>query len=467
MSSSYRVSNSQINPNKVFILQRSELEKRLDPQFYKQEFKDNLVKLKRSNHKRLGDLVKFSSETWNQKDYFENSFPYIEISEIDIISGEIQNIVQIEKKNAASRAKMVVRENDIIISTTRPSRGAIARIKKEQDFSIASTGFSIIRDITNEEVNREYLFTVLRQKITLIQLEQRSSGGNYPAITQQELSNVIIPLPDLKTQNKIVSVFADCFEQKQQNDAEAEKLLDSIDDYLLKELEITLPETPENTLKNRMFVTKRSELSGGRFDSEYYYPEFLNKIDIIKNLENVIQIKKIHSFICTGFNNETRFVEDGTKFLRTQNIRPVELDIENTLFTKDENIRITSIGDLLFTRIGVGVGDVSYNDKGDFAISDNIICLKLKDREIGKYIALFLNTELGKVLLIREKRDTVRAIISYENILNLPIPLPPLKKQKEIADHITAIRQQAQQLKDKTKVALAMAGKQIENILLN
>lgn len=292
MSSSYRVSNSQINPNKVFILQRSELEKRLDPQFYKQEFKDNLVKLKRSNHKRLGDLVKFSSETWNQKDHFENSFPYIEISEIDIISGEIQNIVQIEKKNAASRAKMVVRENDIIISTTRPSRGAIARIKKEQDFSIASTGFSIIRDITNEEVNREYLFTVLRQKITLIQLEQRSSGGNYPAITQQELSNVIIPLPDLKTQNKIVSVFADCFEQKQQNDAEAEKLLDSIDDYLLKELEITLPETPENTLKNRMFVTKRSELSGGRFDSEYYYPEFLNKIDIIKNLENVIQIKK-------------------------------------------------------------------------------------------------------------------------------------------------------------------------------
>lgn len=121
----------------------------------------------------------------------------------------------------------------------------------------------------------------------------------------------------------------------------------------------------------------------------------------------------------------------------------------------------------MFTRIGVGVGDVSYNDKGDFAISDNIICLKLKDREIGKYIALFLNTELGKVLLIREKRDTARAIISYENILNLPIPLPPLKKQKEIADHITAIRQQAQQLKDKTKVALAMAGKQIENILLN
>lgn len=55
----------------------------------------------------------------------------------------------------------------------------------------------------------------------------------------------------MKTQNKIVSVFADCLEQKQKNDNEAEKLLDSIEDYLLKELRINMPEPPENTLKNR------------------------------------------------------------------------------------------------------------------------------------------------------------------------------------------------------------------------
>ena len=76
-----------------------------------------------------------------------------------------------------------------------------------------------------------------------------------------------------------------------------------------------MPDTHENTLKNRMFVTKMSELSGGRLDPEYYNPVLLNQIDVIKSFENVTLIKKIHSSICTGFNNETRFVENGIKFL--------------------------------------------------------------------------------------------------------------------------------------------------------
>ncbi len=50
--------------------------------------------------------------------------------------------------------------------------------------------------------------------------------------------------------------------------------------------------------------------------------------------------------------------------------------------------------------------------------------------------------------------------------IQLPI-LPPLSKQNEIADHITAIRQQAQKLKDKTKEALKKASDEIETILLN
>jgi F0F1-type ATP synthase membrane subunit b/b' len=44
--------------------------------------------------------------------------------------------------------------------------------------------------------------------------------------------------------------------------------------------------------------------------------------------------------------------------------------------------------------------------------------------------------------------------------------LPPFDKQKEIADHITAIRQQAQQLKEETKQALIKMSEEIEKILL-
>ena len=58
-------------------------------------------------------------------------------------------------------------------------------------------------------------------------------------------------------------------------------------------------------------------------------------------------------------------------------------------------------------------------------------------------------------------------ILAPEDVSHLPIPVPPLDKQKEIAKHITGIRQQAQQLKDKTNELLKKASEEIEEILLN
>lgn len=76
MNQKYQINHSLDNlRNRVFILQISEVEKRWDPKFYAKEYKDNLDKIKRNKYRRLGDVVKFSSETWNQKDFFNGTFP--------------------------------------------------------------------------------------------------------------------------------------------------------------------------------------------------------------------------------------------------------------------------------------------------------------------------------------------------------------------------------------------------------
>lgn len=175
---------------------------RLDPTFHKSKFKEITKSIQRYNYVQVKDIVSFSSETWNQKNLFKDTFPYIEISEIDISSGNIKNINHIEINKAPSRAKMIIRNNDIIISTTRPNRGAISLVSTD-DVLIASTGFAVIRNISNE-IEREFLFKILKSSIILNQFDQRSSGGNYPAITQEEIGKVLIPLPSLKIQNNII-----------------------------------------------------------------------------------------------------------------------------------------------------------------------------------------------------------------------------------------------------------------------
>jgi type I restriction enzyme, S subunit len=67
---------------------------------------------------------------------------------------------------------------------------------------------------------------------------------------------------------------------------------------------------------------------------------------------------------------------------------------------------------------------------------------------------------------MQSQTNGIRNLILNE-YLNLPIPIPPLYKQKEIADYITIIRQQARQLKDQTREALKKANAAIEEILLN
>jgi restriction endonuclease S subunit len=77
-----------------------------------------------------------------------------------------------------------------------------------------------------------------------------------------------------------------------------------------------------------------------------------------------------------------------------------------------------------------------------------------------------LKTSLYMSLLNREKRGQTSHL--YPNdVRHLILPIPPLDKQKEIAEHITGIRQQAQQLKDKTSELLKKASEEIEEILLN
>ncbi len=175
---------------------------RVDAPFYKKMYKDNLINIKKSTFKPLKNIAIFSSETWNQKDTFTDTFPYVEISEINLVDGSIENINYIKLKDAPSRAKMIVRNNDIIVSTTRPARGAISLIQTDTKL-IASTGFVVIRTIDKEVITKEYLFRILKSKYILMQFEQRSSGGNYPAITQDEMKKVIIPIPLLSLQNEI------------------------------------------------------------------------------------------------------------------------------------------------------------------------------------------------------------------------------------------------------------------------
>lgn len=199
----YDVNNNLMLGNRLFYTDFSEVcGGRLDSNYYSKKYKDIINEIKRKNYKKLSSLVSFSTECWDRKSIYDTKIPYIEIGAINTEKSEIDYVEMIAVEKAPSRAKYIVRTNDIIVSTTRPSRGAIVKIDKEHNLCVVSSGFAVIRNIDND-LDINYLLYILRHRISLLQFEQKCTGGNYPAITQEELGSILIPLPPLTKQQEV------------------------------------------------------------------------------------------------------------------------------------------------------------------------------------------------------------------------------------------------------------------------
>src|SRR5260370_14978973 len=75
----------------------------------------------------------------------EETFLYVDIASVDVETGVIARPQELTGQEAPSRARKVIHAYDLIVSTCRPTRGAIAVVPEELHGQICSTGFSVLR----------------------------------------------------------------------------------------------------------------------------------------------------------------------------------------------------------------------------------------------------------------------------------------------------------------------------------
>lgn len=148
----------------------------------------------------VADIVKDKRDPTKEP---ENAFQYIDISSIDVTIGVISNPQDMEGAEAPSRARKVVSAFDLVVSTCRPTRGAIAVVPVKLHDQIASTGFSIVR--AHNDVNPFYLHYALRLQSTLEQFRKWSTGSSYPAILDTDVAKTLIPVPEPDIQDAIAA----------------------------------------------------------------------------------------------------------------------------------------------------------------------------------------------------------------------------------------------------------------------
>lgn len=129
----------------------------------------------------------------------EQVLDYIEISDVDEVSG-IKGFESVKFSDAPSRARRLVMDGDVIVSTVRTYLRAVAAISNPTAETVVSTGFAVLRP---RAIDSRYSKYAILYDGFISEVISRSKGISYPAINATDLVRISVPQPTPDEQQAI------------------------------------------------------------------------------------------------------------------------------------------------------------------------------------------------------------------------------------------------------------------------
>ena len=467
---------SEVN-DKLFYINLSELEDRLDPLFYVAIKKMQKDIVERAKYECI-DLIKacsinrgrFGHRPRNDPRFYGGEYPFIQTGDIVKASINNESIQYTQTLNELGLGTSKLFYPPKLLFTIAANIGDIAILDYPSCFPD-----SIVALIPHDDnLSLEYLNIYLKHIKPYIEaLAPYSAQKN---LNNQQLAQIPLIIPPTEIQEEIVSKMNEVYRLKQQKEAEAEALLESIDDYLLSELGIELSEY-DNNLENRMFIVNLNEIESKRFDPDYYSTSY---ISFNKNIENsyfdIDNISSVVSLIAGGKTPaKTDYNETKTEFplIKAGSYTKDFVNLNKLGYTKKFNGNQVEKNDIFILSaahqsqyVGRQIKFLNEIPAKNTSYVGELICIRAIPESCNPmYLFSLLNLEIYKTLLNREKTGQTSHIYG-KDIKNIKIPLPPIEKQNEIAQYIQDLRDQAKQLQEEAKEVLESAKREVEEMIL-
>lgn len=444
---SYQVPQN-IDPKKVFLVNYSEIKGRLDPKMalYNKKVQHALFPMVKLKNLLLSKPQYGANEAG--LDRLNNTQPrYIRITDFD--ENGLISINELGATVANVEEKYILKNNDILIARSGATVGK-TYLHKELPYTCLYAGYLIRFLVDPQKILPGYLFsyTQLNSYKEWVNAIQRPSA--QPNINAEEYQSIEIPLPDLPKQKEIVDFLSDAYLKKQQKEQQAEDILNSIDDYLLGELDIKLPETKLQTLQDRIFTVNINKIRDGRMDPKSVL--FLGEHAKSETYENV-QLKKIATIV-KGDSITSDNVNKNGQY-------PVIAGGQTSPYNHDKyNFKRDVI---TVSASGAYSGYLWYHDNPIFASDCSVIHSKNGQFQT-KYVFEVLKAQQSFIYLLQQGAGQPH--VYPDDLGKLWIPVVPIAKQQEIVNHITAIRQQAKALQQEGIEVLEQAKQKVELMIM-
>ncbi len=151
----------------------------------------------------LGEITTGAANT-DPRSRPNEEFVYVDISSVDRLTKLIASPKDILGTDAPSRARRLIRADDVIVSTTRPNLNAVAHIDRSLDGAICSTGFCVLRP--GDQCHPAYIFRLVQSVGFVDSMTAKMTGASYPAVTNKVVRAFKFALPPLEEQRRIAGL---------------------------------------------------------------------------------------------------------------------------------------------------------------------------------------------------------------------------------------------------------------------
>ena len=428
------------------------------------------------------EWVRLKTLTYNHGQKKPTSeFCYIDIGSIDNKHqklNEQETIVVPEK--AASRARKIVNEGDILYSTVRPYLHNMCIINREfSREAIASTGFAVLKCCA--DYSNEFLFYYMMSPDfdSYANDTANSKGVAYPAINDERLSMALVPIPPVSEQRRILKQLLEILPTIQMYDIthqRLEKLNDTFPAQLKKSIlqdavqgKLVLQDPadePASALLERIRAEKEQLIKEGKIkrdkhesvifrrDNSYY-----EKVDGIERcIDDELpfeipeswewcRLKSLTENITSGSRDWAKYYSTtGAAFLRMGNLSKNSFDLRLehiqrvSIPSKAEGTR-TSLqsGDLLFSITGdVGMLGLIPDGFEKAYINQHTAMIRFLPEMRNKYIPYLLLTDYAQKFY-NANQHGIKNSFRLDSIGELLVSIPPEKELFRILQRISLV----------------------------